>query len=53
MKATVFIDGGYLRALIRQAGYRYDPHYRGPRVTSSTRLEIGASDTSGFDVTGR
>ena len=25
MKATVFIDGGYLRALIRQAGYRYDP----------------------------
>ena len=25
MKATVFIDGGYLRALTRQAGYRYDP----------------------------
>ena len=27
MKATVFIDGGYLRALTWQAGYRYDPNY--------------------------
>ena len=27
MKATVFIDGGYLRALTRQAGYRYDPNH--------------------------
>ena len=34
MKATVFIDGGYLRALTRQAGYLYDPNYRGPRVAS-------------------
>ena len=27
MKATVFIDGGYLRALTRKAGSRYDPNY--------------------------
>ena len=27
MKATVFIDGGYLRALARQAGYRHDSNH--------------------------
>ena len=27
MKAAVFIDGGHLRVLARQAGYRYDPDY--------------------------
>ena len=27
MKAAVFIDGGHLRVLVRQAGYRYDPDY--------------------------
>ena len=27
MKATVFINGGYLRALARQAGYSYGPDY--------------------------
>ena len=27
MKAIVFVDGGYLRALTRRAGYRYDPNY--------------------------
>ncbi|MCY3877921.1 MAG: NYN domain-containing protein [Rhodobacteraceae bacterium] len=25
MKAAVFIDGGHLRVLVRQAGHRYDP----------------------------
>lgn len=27
MKAAIFIDGGHLRFLARQAGYRYDPNY--------------------------
>ena len=27
MKATLFIDGGHLRVLVRQAGYKYDPDY--------------------------
>ncbi len=27
MKAAVFIDGGHLRVLVRQAGYKYDPDY--------------------------
>ena len=27
MKAAVFIDGGHLRVLVRQAGHRYDPDY--------------------------
>ena len=27
MKAAIFIDGGHLRVLARQAGYRYDPNY--------------------------
>lgn len=27
MKAAVFIDGGHLRVLVRQAGFRYDPDY--------------------------
>ena len=27
MKAAVFIDGGHLRVLVRQAGNRYDPDY--------------------------
>lgn len=27
MKTAVFIDGGHLRVLARQAGYRYDPDY--------------------------
>ena len=27
MKAAVFIDGGHLQVLVRQAGYRYDPDY--------------------------
>ena len=30
MKATVFIDGGYLRALTRKAQYWYDPDYTCP-----------------------
>ncbi len=53
MKATVFIDGGYLRALARKAGYRYDPNCRGPRAASSTRMRIGSSSTSGSDVAAR
>ena len=27
MKVAVFIDGGHLRVLVRQAGYKYDPDY--------------------------
>ena len=27
MKAAVFIDGGHLRALVRQAGHKYNPDY--------------------------
>jgi len=27
LKVAVLIDGGYLRVLVRQAGYRYDPAY--------------------------
>ena len=27
MKAAVFIDVGYLRVLVRQASFRYDPDY--------------------------
>ena len=27
MKAALFIDGGHLRVLARQAGYRYNPDY--------------------------
>ena len=27
MKVAVFIDGGHLRVLVRQVGYRYDPDY--------------------------
>ena len=27
MKTAIFIDGGYLRILVRQAGYRYVPDY--------------------------
>ena len=50
MNATVFVDGGYPRALTRQAGYRYDPNCRGPRAASCTRMQIGASGTSGSDV---
>ena len=53
MKATVFIDGGYLRALTRKAGYRCDPNYRGPRVASFHRLKICSSNTSVSDVVGR
>ncbi len=53
MKAAVFVDGGYLRALTRQAGYRYDPNYRGPRVASFHRLKICSPGTSGSDVVER
>ena len=53
MKATVFIDGGYLRALTRKAGYRYDPNYRSPRVASFPQLQIGSTRTSGSDVAAR
>lgn len=27
MRAAIFIDGGHLRALAQQAGYRYNPDY--------------------------
>ena len=53
MKATVFIDGGYLRALTRQAGYRYDPRCCGPRASSFAQLRIATWSTSGSDVAGR
>ena len=53
MKATVFIDGGYRRALTRKAGYRYDPNCRGPRAASVTRMHIRSTNTSGSDVAAR
>ena len=41
MKATVFIDGGFLRTLTRKAGYRYDPNY----IEAVDRVILISGDT--------